>query len=167
MGILVCIPGDEHNGIQSKRPGIVLSSHPNYIVIQLLSTQPSDHDLGTLTINNKISYISPIYLINIIKNQVLGFWFDYNTRKPIYLNKSSKLMKIIESNPYKANSITLKLKEYLELKNSIINQSQVLKIRKQMNELTNWNKDLQQEIQQLKNEIDLLKNSKSKTCNRG
>ncbi|WP_342273006.1 hypothetical protein [Spiroplasma endosymbiont of Acasis viretata] len=47
MGILVCIPGDEHNGIQSKRPGIVLSSHPNYIVIQLLSTQPSDHDLGT------------------------------------------------------------------------------------------------------------------------
>ncbi|WP_338975759.1 hypothetical protein [Spiroplasma endosymbiont of Monopis laevigella] len=76
-------------------------------------------------------------------------------------------MKIIESNPYKANSITLKLKEYLELKNSIINQSQVLKIRKQMNELTNWNKDLQQEIQQLKNEIDLLKNSKSKTCNRG
>lgn len=127
IGITVCIPGDEHDGIQSKRPAIVLKTHPEFITVQLLSTQPSQHDLDSVVINNKKQYIRPIYLKNITENQISDFWFNFSSRKPFYLNKSSKLMKNIENNKYISNSITLKLDEYLELKKKIVRQTQQLK----------------------------------------
>ncbi|WP_174479988.1 hypothetical protein [Spiroplasma endosymbiont of Danaus chrysippus] len=152
-GIIVCISGDEHEGKQNRRPAIVLKTHPEFIRVQLLSTQSSNHDLGNVTINNKICYIRPIYLRNITINQIKGFWFDYEKRKPIQIDENSKLMKIIESNPYKAKSITLELNEYLKIKNNNVNQNKILKLK--------------EENQQLKNEIELLKNSKGKNRNYG
>ncbi|WP_342276826.1 hypothetical protein [Spiroplasma endosymbiont of Nebria brevicollis] len=52
-GVIVCIPGDEHNGVQSKQPGIVIKTHAKYITVQLLSTTKSNHDIGTTNINYK------------------------------------------------------------------------------------------------------------------
>lgn len=116
-GIIVTIPGDEHDGVQSKRPGIVLKAHRDYIKVQLLSSQPSAHDLGQVVIRNKMQYIRPIYLKNIITMQILDLWYDYN-REPIKINKKSSLMKLIESAPYKANAITLDLNDYLTIKDN-------------------------------------------------
>lgn len=158
-GIIVCIPGDEHNGIQSKRPGIVVKTHENYVTVQLFSSQPSEHDLLTIVVNNKKQHLRPIYLKNILFNQINNYWFDYSKREPLSVNENSKLMKIIESNKNISNYITLELNDYLDLK----------KKNQHFEKLLDWNKELEQEneIQQLKKEIELLKNSNLKNRNRG
>ncbi len=134
MGIITKIPGDEHYGKQNIRPGIVIKSHPKYIIVQLLSSQQSDYDYASFSINNKTQYVRSIYLKNITLGQIRGVWTDYNN-KTIKLNPDKKIMKAIEKNPYKASAITISLNEYLYKENNLeIIQSQ-LKSVKQENEL--------------------------------
>lgn len=142
-GVIVCIPGDEHHGIQSKRPGIVLKTHPEYITVQLLSTTKSNHNLGTTNINYKIQYIRPIYLRNVPHNQIIGLWYDFK-KNVISINDDSKIMKLIETNPYKASSITLSLEEFL-------------KIKDKEEQLLSWNKELQEENSKLKIQLETTK----------
>lgn len=180
-GVIVCIPGDEHNGIQSKRPGVVLKTHPKYITVQLLSTTKSKHDIGITNINYKIQYVRPIYLRNITINQIIGLWYDYK-KHPIFINDNSKLMNLIESNPYKASSITLSIEEFLKIKVleesaeksyktvlELIAENEKLKstifdMKDKEEELLFWNKDLQEENLKLITQLDLLK---SKNRNHG
>lgn len=145
-GVIVCIPGDEHNGVQSKRPGIVLKNHSKYITVHLLSTTKSNHDIGMININYKIQYVRTIYLKNILPNQIIGLWYDYK-KNPIVIPEENKLMKMIESNPYKATSITLSLSEHLAIQENY--------------------KNTLKENEQLKKQIELLQNNKLKNRNRG
>ena len=151
MGIITKIPGDEHYGKQNIRPGIVIKSHPKYITVQLLSSQQSDYDYASFSINNKTQYVRSIYLKNITLAQIRGVWIDYNN-KTIKLNPDKKIMKTIEKNPYKASAITISLNEYLYKENNLEIIQSELKLVKQENEkLKQENESLKQEV---KNKIE-------------
>lgn len=130
MGIIVAIPGDEHDGKQNKRPGIIISSKPDYITVQLLSSRSSEYDFGSFFINNKTQYMRSIYLKNIPLNQIVSVWKSLQKREVIQLGIRNKAMNLIEKNCYKVKSITLGLEEYLDLKEKILQlekENQLLK----------------------------------------
>ena len=52
---------DKETGKQKYRPAIVIKSYPSHVKIQLMTTDPSNHDYFKIKINNQIQYIRPIY----------------------------------------------------------------------------------------------------------
>lgn len=131
---------DKETGIQKYRPAIVIKSYPSHVKVQLMTTEPSKHDYFTIMIDNQIQYIRPIYYRTIKFNEITDIWKD-KFNKIIVINKTSKLFqKIAEMECKEIFEITLDLKKISKLK---------------------------QEIQQIKKENELLRNSELKNRNHG
>lgn len=141
IGIKVQIPNDidKESGKQKYRPAIVIKSYPSHVKVQLLSTQPNKDDYYKITINNKIGYVRPIYHVTISLKQIKSFWFE-----------KGKIVKIKYDSVFFHKVIEMEYKE-------IFDKNLELEVIQQQ----------AKKIKQLKNEIELLKNFKSKTRNHG
>lgn len=159
-GIKVKIPGDidKITGKQKIRPGIIIKSYPSHIKVQLFSTEKSKDTNFSIVINGTLQHIRPIYFRTILFIDVHSLWFE--KREKVFVKKDSSFFEKIIEMQYKEifdKSLDLSLQHKLE------------KYLKQNSELLDWNKELQKEneIQQLKKEVELLKNSNLKNRNRG
>ncbi|WDA54875.1 MAG: hypothetical protein PPFGHCPK_01356 (plasmid) [Spiroplasma endosymbiont of Drosophila atripex] len=149
MGIRVKISNDIDNqtGKQKYRPAIVIKSYPSHVKVQLMTTEPSSHDYFKIKINNQIQYIRPIYYKTIKFNEIGNIWKD-KFNNPIQLDKSSNLFTKIQE---------MEIKENLGYE---INLNQKIKLETKIQKL-------EKENQQLKNKIELFKNSNLKNRNHG
>ncbi|MBP1526624.1 MAG: hypothetical protein H9Q66_01655 [Spiroplasma ixodetis] len=142
MGIRVKITDDidKETGKQKYRPAIVIKSYPSHVKVQLMTTEPSNHDYFKIKIDNQIQYIRPIYYRTIKFNEITDIWKD-KFNNIIKLSTNSKLFeKILEMECKEMFEIILDLKKYLKL---------------------------QEENEHLKKQIELLKNFNLKNRNHG
>lgn len=135
MGIRVKIPNDidKENGKQKYRPAIVIKSYPSHVKVQLMTTEPSNHDYFKIKINNQIQYIRPIYYRTIPFEWVNQKWID-NNKKQIFISKN--------------NSLFIKIQE-MEIKENLGYKIDFKKIKKVLNENQNFikeNKELKKQI---------------------
>lgn len=163
MGIKVKIPGDiDKYDKQKIRPGIVLKAYPSHLEVQLFSTTKNEsHSYFSLTINEQKQYVRSIYYRTIPWNQLVSKWFIKN--ELIFISANNPLfIKIAE------NKVTLLNDKYRLIHRNAFNKDIESNIKnKQIKELIDWNKDLQEENLKLKNEVELLKNYNSKNRNHG
>ncbi|WP_174480099.1 hypothetical protein [Spiroplasma endosymbiont of Danaus chrysippus] len=138
MGIRVKIidDTDKETGKQKYRPAIVIKSYPSHVKVQLMTTEPSNHDYFQTKIDNQIQYIRSIYYRTIKFNEITDIWKD-KFNKIISINKTSKLFqKIVEMKCKEIFEINIDLeknkyqeKEIQELKKQICVQALKLKNR--------------------------------------
>ncbi|MBP1526873.1 MAG: hypothetical protein H9Q66_02910, partial [Spiroplasma ixodetis] len=140
-GIKVKIQGDvdKETGKQKYRPGVVIKSYPNHLKVQLFSTEKTKDTAFSIVINDKVQHIRPIYHKTISFADINSFWFEKGNK--VFIEKDSSLFeKIIE----------MEYQEIFEKPLGLSFQHKLEKQQKQINELTNWNRDLQKENLNLK-----------------
>lgn len=154
MGIKVKIPEDNNkNGKQKIRPGIVIKSYASHVELQLFSTvKDNKHTYYSLMINNQKQYVRSIYYKTVPWEQVYSKWFIKN--QLLYLSPHNPLfLRIAE------NKLSLLNDNYqLVHKKDLIHSIEITKDKNKLQELIDWNKDLQEENSKLKNQINNDKN---------
>jgi len=102
MGIRVKMPNDidKETGKQKYRPAIVIKSYPSHVKVQLMTTEPSNHDYFKIKIDNQIQYIRPIYCRTIPFEWINQKWIDINNNI-IKIDRKNKIFQKIAAKEYK------------------------------------------------------------------
>jgi len=158
IGIRVKITGDINEyGEQKIRPGIVIKSYPSHVKTQLLTTEINEKEDYYYVTTNKIGYVRPIYHVTISYNQIKSLWFERG--KVVQIEHDSTFFRKIIEMEYKEifeQNLNLENIENLQCENEKL-KLEIIKKNEQMQELINWNKNLQDENLKFITELELYK----------